>query len=239
MSNLKKATNDPVQYFEELPLTTQDIVQTLMQDTIDQVEGWKSDSDLFEKIECRRRDGFIPYSHNRGGLVACQFTDLINLWGSGTQVAHVKAQAEIERQIEYSLELAKESFFEEFETELKNLDIMDKTDTRLNYHDLHEMQQVQLAEKLSMTEHEHLSDGDSSIMFETRFMYHGQDEEGIHSASISCAVNTEGPYHRSSISWSPGTFCEGSKEVEIEWTTDEELQTKLSAALNKTSSEVF
>jgi hypothetical protein len=83
-----------------------------------------------------------------------------------------------------------------------------------------------------------LGSDDSSIMHEIRFMYHGC-ENGVHRASVSCAVNTEGPYHRSHISWAPNVFCEGAKEVEITWKTDGGLARKLKRALAETSKAVF
>lgn len=35
------------------------------------------DQERIESIECRRRDGFIPYSHNKGGLQASSYIDQI------------------------------------------------------------------------------------------------------------------------------------------------------------------
>lgn len=226
-------------YFDDLPQTTREIVESLLIETIDEVEGWKPSDETIDTIECRSRDGFIPFSHNRGGLMARQFTDLMSLWGSGITVSHKKAQAEIERQIEYNLELAKETFFEKHTKELKKIGITEETDPRLNYHDLYKMKHGDLAERLSQLESKYLSDHDSSIMFEVRFMYSGCDETGTHRAFVSCAVNTEGPYHRPSISWAPGVFCEGAEETEIEWTTDTELRERLSKALQETSGEIF
>lgn len=69
-------------------------------------------------------------------------------------------------------------------------------------------------------------------------MYHGQ-EAGIHKASVSVAINTEGPYHRSHIPWSPDTFCEGTKEIEISWKTESGLKKKLVKALKQAKEEVL
>lgn len=224
-------------YFQDLPQDVQDLVRELMSETIEQVEGWKSTEETFEDLECRRRDGFIPSRGNRGGLVSNQFTDLSNLWGSGDRVAHVKAQAEIERQIEYGLECARKSYFENNKAELIKVGVLNAES--VSYHDLCDKGHSALAEDFSDCEYENLSDESSSIMFQVRFLYHGINEDGKHEASVSCAVNTEGPYHRSSIPWTSNVFCEGASEVEIEWTAKRELKAKLAKALNETSSKIF
>lgn len=237
---MRSAFNEPrpESYFDELPQAVQDSVRELLLETIEQVEGWKSGDEMIDELECRARDGFIPRSFNRGGFVAHQFTDLSALESSGKSVAHERAAAEIQRQIDYGYQCARETFFEHHKQELEALGITSNDDERLNYHDLYELKQGRLAEELSEYERENLSDDSSSIMFEARFMYHGK-LDGVHSASVSCAVNTEGPYHRSHISWAPNVFCEGAKEVEIEWRTPSELKRKLKSALKRTSGEVF
>lgn len=39
--------------------------------------------DRIEKVECRKRDGFIPYFHNKGGLMGRAFIDNASLVGMG------------------------------------------------------------------------------------------------------------------------------------------------------------
>lgn len=226
-------------YFDELPKSTQELVKECLVETIKTVEGWRdAEEDLIDEVECRQRDGFIPFSHNHGGLEATQYTDLNQLYSSGIRVAHKRAQAEIDRQIEYSMDCAKESFFEYHKDALQKIGITSIEDASLNYHALCDLNQSKLAESLSECETEALCGDDGSIMFQVRFLYHGK-ENGIHSASVSCAVNTEGPYHRSHISWSPNTFCEGAKEVEISWRTESGLKRQLVKALKQTSEDVF
>lgn len=235
--NAKKIEMNNEGYFNELDLDIQDLVSEMILDTINQTEGWKQREDLLEEIECQSRSGFTPFSHNKGGLIARQFTDLRQLWGSGNRVAHKGAQKEIERQIEYSQELSRESFFKDNEEILKLNGF--KSAEHCNYHDLYDKNLGELAEELDQIESDNMSDDSSSIMFEVRFMYHGQDSSGKHHASVSCAVNTEGPYHRTSIPWAPSIFCEGAKEVEISWNTNKGLKLFLKRALDKTSKEVF
>lgn len=233
--------NDATGYFEELPKGTQEIINELCLETFETAgETWAGPN--VESIECKRRDGFIPSSANHGGIMIRGFTDLAHFDSTGEQVAHEGARAEIERQIKYSLECAMEGFKEKYGDELKALGV---TDDQINYHDLYELETKtknkrfsSLAEELSQYEHENMNDDQSSIMYEVRFMYHGK-EDGKHVASVSCAVNTEGPYHRSSISWAPGVFCEGTKETEIEWSNQTELKKVLKKALAETSKAVF
>ena len=171
------------------------------------------------------------------GLVINDFTDLSYFSDNCESVSHKGAADDIQRQIDVGLQFAREGFFEKYEAELKTLEIESADD--VSYHDLEGKGRSDLAEEFSEYERENLSDDSSSIMYQVRFMYHGTDEKGNHTASVSCAVNTEGPYHRSSISWMPGVFCEGAKEVEIGWKTEKQLQTRLAKTLKDVSAEIF
>jgi hypothetical protein len=237
MKNTVKKQVTQSEYFDGLPQSTQDIVRDAILGCASNKQGpdcYKLDEDAIELIECHSRSGFIPHSWNKGGLDYNNFTDLMGYWGGGYSVTHKAAQKEIERQIDYSLECALESFKDSHSEEIKGIPA-----DKLNYHDLYEMGLGNLAEKLSTCESESLSDEQSSIMHSIRFMFHGVDDDGNYSASVSCAVNTEGPYHRQSISWAPAIFCEGASEVEITWKTDKQLKTKLTKALKDTSGKVF
>ncbi len=225
--------------FEELPQSVRDIVKDALTQAADAKpgpEGWKSHDESLELIEHKRRDGFIPFSHNKGGYTYRNFSTLMDYWGSGHTPAHAGAAEEIERQIDYGMQCARESFFAKNTEALKGLGITEAE--AVNYHELYELDHGRLAENFSEYESENLGGDDSTVMHEFRFMYHGA-ENGKHSASISAALNTEGPYHRSSISWAPNLFCEGAKELEITWRTDAELQRKLATALAKCSKAIF
>lgn len=233
--NTAKRFIQSAKYFDQLPDEVQSLVRELVQETLNDAPECFG-CDRVEDIECCPRSGFIPYSHNRGGIEASDFTDLRVLWGGGIRVAHKKAQKEIERQLELGLEYAREDFFEHNKTELLAIGVTGPEE--ISYHDLYDKGHGTLADAFSEYESEALSGDGSSIMFRVRFLYHGC-EDGVHRASISCAVNTEGPYHRSHISWAPGVFCEGAKEIEIEWRTIKQLETRLKKALKQTSEEVF
>jgi hypothetical protein len=226
-------------YFQDLAQGTKNLIIELCKETMkDAPEGYLpgENSDGLSEIECKQRSGFIPFDSNRGGITIRQYIDLMGMWGGGYSVAHKKAQDEIERQIEYGLKCAKERFFEHNEEKLKDLGIV--SFENISYHELIDIGQRDLAEEFSEYENENLSGDDSNIQFEVRFMYHGKTD-GLHKASVSCAVNTEGPYHRSSIPWAPGVFCEGAKEIEITWNTQKELKVKLQKTLVKCSKEIF
>lgn len=224
-------------YFDELPKETQDIIRELlieMAENRDGPEGWKPSEDCIDDIECRSRSGFIPFSHNKGGLTYRNFATLSDYHFGGYGCAHEKANKELERLAEYSIDCAMESFKEQYKDELQGID-----DNLINYNDLYDMGKGNLAERLSELETESLTDENSTVMHEFRFMYHGVDDEGNHSASVSAAINLEAPYHRSHISWAPEVFCEGGKELEITWKTNKQLTKRLKDALMEVSKEVF
>lgn len=238
---IKKLQSDG--YFEELPKGTQEIVKELVLQAANArkgPDGYKSDKEALESVECRSRDGFIAFSHNKGGLMYRNFCDLMDYFGGGYTPAHEGASKEIERQIELGFSSLAESVFADNKAllESKNLTVKD-----CEYHKINELAEKDedlqdVLQQISDGENEVLGGTENSVMHEIRFMYHGL-VDGKHSASVSAAVNTEGPYHRSSISWAPGVFCEGAKEVEIEWSNQTELKEKLTKALSKVSKAIF
>lgn len=243
-------------YFENLPKSTQEIVKERILDAAENrhgPEGWKSDAECVEDIECQSRDGFIPFNHNRGGLVYQNFTDLMAYWGGGYTCAHEGAAKEIQRCIDLNLD----EYIPDAMAEIIGESNMEKyfsgDKSKLNYGDLNQLactlekqghtesadEVFKWVNKIQDLEHDYLSGESESIMHEIRVMYHGQDSNGMHSASVSAAVNTEGPYHRSHISWAPNVFCEGAKEVEVSWKTNAELKRVLTKALATVSKAVF
>lgn len=238
MSTAKQLMHEGYGYFEDLKNTTKEIVKDAILKVAQERRGpdcWKSDDDALESIECKSRDGFIPHFFNKGGFDYNNFTDLHAYSGGGYSCKHKEAAAEIERQIQYGLDSAIENFRKNNDLKLNQLGI---TKEQTDYHTLHELGHHELAEELSSYENENLS-GESSIMHSFRFIYHGKNDDGIHSASVSAAINTEGPYHRSHIAWAPSVFCEGSSEVVIQWRNNAELKRKLEVAFKKVHKAVF
>lgn len=238
-----KATENNNGYFEALPKSTQELVREALIEAAEnrsEPKGWKPDDECIESIECVSRDGFIPFSHNRGGLTYRNFTDLMSYYGSGHRCNHAEADKEIEKQIEYSLKLASEATFEKFKSIMEARKITKEECTYCNLEELEKKfpELNKAVQYIQEAELECLGDSDSSIMHEFRFMYHGEIN-GIHHASVSTAINTEGPYHRTHISWAPNVFCEGSKEIEITWRTESGLKRKLIKVLAMASKEIF
>jgi len=228
-------------YFDDLSTAIKALVQDACIETMENNnEFWSDIKESVKNIPCVSEPGFIPSSHNHGGIVVRTFIDLMSIWSNGNYPKHKDARAEIERQIEFGLNHAQERFFE------NNKEVLEKHNVGKDMIDYHTLQKLAkenpelrgFEEEFSEYERENLDGDDSSIMYEVRFMYHGK-VNGIHSASVSCAVNTEGPYHRSNISWAPGVFCEGSKEVEFTWLTVKELERELKTALSETSKAIF
>lgn len=230
-------------FFKNLPKKTQEIVTEMLFETFSDTTNdvVYADRDRLESIECESRSGFIPFDHNKGGVEIKEFTDLFGILGSGNYPNNKGARKEIERQIDYSLNELADNTFEHFKDLLESKGLTAKN---CYYHQMQELveKHKELSEVVKYIEDgesEVLGSDSSSIMYDMRFMYHGVDKNGVHRASVSAAVNTEGPYHRSHISWAPEVFCEGVKEVEIKWKNQKELKTALKKALDKVSKAVF
>lgn len=250
MTLAKKIKEENETYFNSLSTATQDIVKQTLFRAYENVEpqGYKDDESCLESIECERRDGFIPNSYNHGGLIYRNFTDLMEYFGSGFKVFHEEVAEDIQKQIDYAFETIRQDIFEDHKNlclrnniDVDNCDYWSlqqfvETSNNLTHEEKKELNQM--LNDIQEMESERLSGDDSSIMHELRFMYHGK-ENGLHSASVSAAINTEAPYHRSSISWAKDVFCEGSNEVEIAWKTDKELKSKLAKALKHVTGKVF
>jgi len=242
------------EYFDELFTSTQEIVKDAILKAAKErngPEGWKSDNECIDEVECRSRDGFIPFSHNKGGLIYRNFTDLMGYWGNGYTPAHEGAAKEIERQTGGALKQVSEIMAERIGE--KDMQYYFGNDiSKVNYCNLYELSEVlnkqdktdsadkmaNWANEIQDVENEQLVGECSSIMHELRFMYHGCEDD-LHSASVSAALNTEGPYHRPCISWAPEVFCEGAKEIEIKWRNNAELKRKVEKALKQVSKAIF
>ena len=228
-------------YFESLSQKTKDIVKELIlkhAENRNGPDGYKSDTECLEDIECHSRDGFIAFSHNKGGLDYNNFCTLSDYNSGGYVPASPKAAKEIESSIDYGLKYAIESTFKDNQELCEKLGLTQET---LSYHAIDQLtgldaETKKLAERLQddlcNTESDFLNDNDSTIMHQLRFFYHGKDEKGLHQASVCCTINCEGPYHRAGRN-------EGCKEIEIQWRNNAELKRKLDKALAKASKAVF
>lgn len=229
-------------YYPALPKSTRAVIKGLCEEVFnDNCETWGKGEAEAEELEYQPRDGFSPFSHNHGGIIVRDFSSVQMITGSGRFPAHEKAAAEIQRQYDYHLECVAEAAASKFTIELAARKLSEKD---CYYREAQELEEKfpnddffsELRQWIENAECE--GDSESTIMYEIQFMYHGETKKK-HTASVSCAVNTEGPYHRRHISWAPNVFCEGAKEIEITWTTERELKSKLKKALEKCAKEIF
>lgn len=90
-------------YLDQLP-QFENVLREFLEELY--VGGDFYDQDI-ESLDCRRRDGFIPHSHNHGGLERSWLTDLSGLWGSGSSCGSVEFDKRVETIIESSLKDAR------------------------------------------------------------------------------------------------------------------------------------
>lgn len=176
-----------------------------------------------EQIEHKSRDGFI--SSNDGGYQSNSFSDVGMLVGMGLGDLPSKAQDAIQKQYEYGLEMALETFKKDYADEIKDI-----PEDKLNYHDLYDMDKGDLAEKLSNLESEMNGDEQSTVMFQIRVMFHNNGPENL-SFTVQGAINWEAPYHRPKGQW------EDYYEADVDFTEEEidsvipKVQAEVDAAL--------
>lgn len=237
MKTLKNTFSKPEYDFESLSKTTKNILSETLKEYFSNLYG----PDLFiansepDEIEYHSRSGFILSSYNRGGLVLRGFTDIHTHWSTGYRPSHKKAAKEIENQIEYGHSNVRESVYEAHKDLFDSLNIIKD---QIDYNLVESLNNDDIMRTFERMEEAYLMTSENSIMYEMRVMYHGC-EKGIHKASVSAIVNTEGPYHRSHISWAPNVFCEGVKEVEITWRNESGLKAKLDKAFKQVIKCVF
>lgn len=260
MSTVNKIKNESVGYFESLPKGTQELVKQLILEAAGNrngPEGYKSEEDCISDVECHSRDGFTAYNHNKGGFLYRNFAEQYDYYGGGYELAHIEANNCLQKIINENLENASQIVIhdigaEEFEYYFSSdkskvtcehinevIEALQKGDSNYGFKNENISKLEGWATLFQDTRDGGLVGDNSTVMHEFRFMYHGKNRKGLHTASVSAAVNLEAPYHRSSISWAPGVFCEGAKEVEITWKNQAELKRKLSKALKQVSKAVF
>lgn len=215
-------------YFDELPQSTQDIIYAAIEDTFNTVNQEFLVEREIEEVECRSRSGFIPYSHNKGGLEKNAYTDLYNINCTGRYTGNKKVSALVEKYINDSLSDIAKDFFEENRDILCGAGI--DSPEKVHYHNLYDAKLGGLAEELSNRECDTLSGDYSSVQYQIRIMYHGKQDKK-HNLTVFASISaSDAPYHRSSDSLG---------EVSISWVTDAGLKRKLAKALKTAISEAF
>ena len=152
-----------------------------------------------ERIANESYPGFIPYTN--GGWSVMVMDDLGQVNGSGRYYA-AGPQADLDKAIEYSLDMALESFIE------SNMDAMERIyGTRdeeklkevVSYHDLYDHEEGELAEELSEMESDSMTEG-GEFWAVLRASYFAADnsrsETGEDEIFFYSGVNTDYTYGR-------------------------------------------
>lgn len=158
------------------------IIQSSLKEQIDFV-----DTDVsIETIECQRRDGFIPFSHNKGGY---EISGLVLSLESATQnctdeVGLAKMQKIIDEGHE---EVAKQLYKnKQAELEAKGVHSWQELNEYKSKNDEYDKDYNQLHD-------EYVSD--EAVRFSIRVMYNGFDEDK-HEFTVAAQVNWEFPHFR-------------------------------------------
>lgn len=173
-----------------------------------------------EEVEHQSRDGFIAYTD--GGFEVRWFEYLSGFWGSGYSLPTSALDEEKERQIDYSLEMAKEYFIDQYPEIVEELG-----EDNINYNSLYEAGYESEAEELSEAEMENM---DGTIMCEVgAYYYTPNNDRGIedeHTLRLFGLVNLESPYHRNGN-------LEDRYDIDITFNSIEELEEKVDAGLKE------
>ncbi len=175
-----------------------DAIAELFNDKVEGLESFGLEPTA-EPIRHTSCPGFIPYTNGGWSLRIMETLDGMN--GSGTRY-NPEVQDELERAINYSLDSALEEFISENLDELEDLYETrdeDELEKVVNYHDLHEKEAGELAEKLSEAEHEHLSQGGDFYLV-LRASYFAADnnrnQSGEDEIYFHAGINTDYGYGR-------------------------------------------
>jgi hypothetical protein len=174
-----------------------------------------------EEVEHQSRDGFIAYTD--GGYEARWFDNINNLNGSGISLPTAGLDAEMQRQVDYNYESAKERFTEEYPEIVEELG-----EGNIEYNALQDAGYESEAEQLSEWEMDY--DGDNTIMMEIGAFYYtpenSRGKDGKHTMFVFANVNLESPYHRH------GNLEDGTDST-FTFNSLDDLNKKMDASLNK------
>jgi hypothetical protein len=171
-----------------------------------------------EEVEHKSRDGFIAYTD--GGYEVRWFEYLSMFWGAGYSLPTSALDNEKERQIDYSLEMAKDYFKDEYPEIVEELG-----EDNIDYNSLYEAGYEDEAIELSDAEHDNM---DGTIMCEIGAYYYSPENDrgidGKHTLRLFGLVNLESPYHRSGN-------LEDRYDIDITFDSIEDLEQKIDEGL--------
>jgi hypothetical protein len=170
------------------------VLKTKIDDSIDELPAKYESSYTFkgEEVEHESRDGFIPFTD--GGYEAIWFEQIGSMYGSGYNLPTKPLDDEMNRQIDYNLKLAKESFIEKYPEIVEELG-----EENIDYNSLYESGYSDEAEELSEMESNNMWDDGTIMMQITAYYYSPNNDRGIdgkHTIRLFGDVNLESPYHR-------------------------------------------
>ena len=174
-----------------------------------------------EEVEKDFRDGFIPYTS--GGYEVTWFEQMSYFNGAGYGLPTKPLDDEMQRQINYNYQLAKETFVENYPEIVEELG-----EENIDYNSLYEAGYESEAEELSEMEMNY--DGDDTIMCEIGAYYYDTENyrgiEGEHTLRLYGLVNLESPYHRRGN-------LDDSYDIDITFDSISELKEKVDAGLKE------
>lgn len=154
-------------------------------------------------IEHESYDGFIPFTNGGHRLIYPVYLESVAY--SGAQFKNEKVNKELDAAVDYSFEIALESFIDNNRDALESLYVdLDLDDIKaarevITYHDLYDKDEGSLAEELSEGESECLTEG-SMFFIELRVQYYNADnlrnETGKDEACFMAGINTDFEYGR-------------------------------------------
>jgi hypothetical protein len=197
-----------------------DLLKEKLEDSVDDLPRHFEMSSEFkgEEVEHQSRDGFIAFTD--GGYEVRWFESLSYFSGSGYGLPTLALDNEKDRQIDYSLDLAKDYFKGEYPEIVEEIG-----EDNLDYNSLSEAGYEDEAEELSSAEQENM---DGTIMCEIGAYYYAPNNDrgidGKHTLRLFGLVNLESPYHRSGN-------LEDRYDIDITFDSIEELEQKIDEGL--------
>ena len=174
-----------------------------------------------EEVEYKSRDGFFGYTD--GGYEYRWFEYVSMMSGSGKSLPTKPLDAELNRQVQYNYDFAKENFIEKYPQIVEKLG-----EDKINYSDLQDAGYDSEAEELSEMEMDY--SGEDSIMMRVFAYYYSPEnrrgENGKHTISLFGDVNLESPYHRAGN-------LDDSIEITFTFNSLDELSKKMDSNLLK------
>jgi hypothetical protein len=174
-----------------------------------------------EEVEKESRDGFIAYTD--GGYEVTWFESMSYFNSTGYSLPTKPLDTEMQRQLDYNYQLAKERFIEDYPEIVEELG-----EDNIDYNSLYEAGYEDEAEQLSEWEMDF--DGEDSIMCQIgAYYYNTENYRGIdekHTIRLFGLVNLESPYHRRGN-------LDDSYDIDITFDSISELKEKVDAGLKE------